>query len=736
MSYYLHDMNMKKNILLAGFLVTSTLFLAQETPKKNTETNEKQIEGVVLTKTKKAVEQKADRTLFDFSEQPSLNSGNVLEGMKKLPGLIVSDVAGMLYQGKMLDVYLDGRPLNISTNELNAFLEGMPANSVERIEIITQPGAEFPATSGGAILNIITSKVAKNYLSTTYSSSYNFTNYDKFRNRINNSINLNARNKYFGWQLSAGQNYRESMLNGNQDDITTTNSDRVNRGYSVKGGMTFDLGLDRLLLNYDLYLNNNDTYTNNIGILGNKNSYETNFGVESLGNRQNFAAFYQKRFFDDKTKKLDIKLNYNRSNGDFEQKTNSFSGISPQTALSYNNQNNSKTDNATLNVDFSQPLKILDDGKVSVGGLYDYLQFETENKGLKNLDYQRHTAAMYLEFQAKLKKFDFILGSRFENYDITGNTIITENNNLVSKDLLHFNQFKWFPNATVKYNIMSQVALVANYNKKISLPSISALNPNNMVMSGPNSQSIGQPFLQPAIYDNFEIKLNAFDYAFIGYNVSVANNQVIQKITRETAPNGTSYILSTQDNIPQMKVHNYNIGIPIPFMIFNTSLKEMFKFNFNPDKINFMYLYAGYQKHELPDIKTKGMWIFNAMTQFILPKDISLRLNYSYLTKNSNYYYFVTDKPFNHSLGINISKKFWNDNLTVSLYADDIFNTEEVKLHSIVSQPYVSMASKYDTRRYGVSFNLKIPTKNKLAKEDSNLINTSKKEDSEAVIQN
>ncbi|MBQ0151348.1 MAG: TonB-dependent receptor, partial [Chryseobacterium sp.] len=721
---------MKKNILLAGFLVTSTLFLAQETPKKNTETNEKQIEGVVLTKTKKAVEQKADRTLFDFSEQPSLNSGNVLEGMKKLPGLIVSDVAGMLYQGKMLDVYLDGRPLNISTNELNAFLEGMPANSVERIEIITQPGAEFPATSGGAILNIITSKVAKNYLSTTYSSSYNFTNYDKFRNRINNSINLNARNKYFGWQLSAGQNYRESMLNGNQDDITTTNSDRVNRGYSVKGGMTFDLGLDRLLLNYDLYHNNNDTYTNNIGILGNKNSYETNFGVESLGNRQNFAAFYQKRFFDDKTKKLDIKLNYNRSNGDFEQKTNSFSGISPQTALSYNNQNNSKTDNATLNVDFSQPLKILDDGKVSVGGLYDYLQFETENKGLKNLDYQRHTAAMYLEFQAKLKKFDFILGSRFENYDITGNTIITENNNLVSKDLLPFNQFKWFPNATVKYNIMSQVALVANYNKKISLPSISALNPNNMVMSGPNSQSIGQPFLQPAIYDNYEIKLNAFDYAFIGYNVSVANNQVIQKITRETAPNGTSYILSTQDNIQQMKVHNYNIGIPIPFMIFNTSLKEMFKFNFNPDKINFMYLYAGYQKHELPDIKTKGMWIFNAMTQFILPKDISLQLNYSYLTKNSNYYYFVTDKPFNHSLGINVSKKFWKDNLTVSLYADDIFNTEEVKLHSIVSQPYVSMASKYDTRRYGVSFNLKIPTKNKLAKEDSSLLNTTNKEDS------
>jgi outer membrane receptor for ferrienterochelin and colicin len=54
---------------------------------------------------------------------------------------------------------MDGRPLNISTTELNAF-EGMPANAIEKIEIITQPGAEFPAT-GGAILNIITNKNAK-----------------------------------------------------------------------------------------------------------------------------------------------------------------------------------------------------------------------------------------------------------------------------------------------------------------------------------------------------------------------------------------------------------------------------------------------------------------------------------------------------------------------------------------------------------------------------------------------
>ncbi|NHW58891.1 TonB-dependent receptor, partial [Escherichia coli] len=116
--------------------------------------------------------------------------GTALDGIKKLPGLVSSDVAGMLYQGKMLDVFMDGRPLNISSNELNAFLEGMPANSIDRIEIITQPGAEFPATSGGAILNIITSKTAKNYLTATYSGNYSFTNEEKVRSRTNNSVLL------------------------------------------------------------------------------------------------------------------------------------------------------------------------------------------------------------------------------------------------------------------------------------------------------------------------------------------------------------------------------------------------------------------------------------------------------------------------------------------------------------------------------------------------------------------
>ncbi|AZA81089.1 TonB-dependent receptor [Chryseobacterium lactis] len=738
---------MKKTILALS-LLSSVIIFSQE--KSNNQPKEKQIEGVVITKTKKAVEQKADRTIFDFSEQPMLNNGNVLEGIKKLPGLISTDIAGMMYQGKFLETYLNGRPLNITSNELNSFLEGMPANSVDRIEVITQPGAEFPATSGGAILNIITNKNANKYLTATYSGNYTFTSYDKVRSRTSNSINLNARNKLFGWQLNVGQNYRESMLNSNQNDLLKSNTDRIGRGYFAKSGLTFDLGQDRLLLNYDIYHNNNDNYTLSNGEGAEKVKDLTkpegfyyrdfNFDASDAANtnslRQEAVVTYQKRF-SDKSQKLDFQFGYTKSTSRFDQdnifRKGKYSNGDPIPNVGGNIlNNNSDMRIATFKVDYSQPIKILDGGKVSFGGLYEKQNFDTESKGLTNLDYQRQTASTYLEFQAKFKKFDFTLGSRAENYDISGITrIIDSTGSVVQKDLIPFNKFKLFPNASVQYNLMSQVSIAANYNRKISLPSISALNPNNTTFQGPNTQVTGNPNLQPTIFDNYEVKLSAFDYAFIGYSVSSAQNQVAQ-IIRKDGKN----LFNEQVNISNMRIHNFNVGLPIPFMIFSKSLSEVMKFNFNPDKINFMYVYAGYQKHEIDNLNNKGFWIFNVSTQLILPKDIKLTANYSYLTPKAGYFYFTAEKPFNNNLDITVTKKFMNNRLTVSVFANDIFNGQVMQVRSNPpSGESVMLRTKYDSRNFGISINYKIPTRNKLAKEDPNILNQTKKDDNGGVMQ-
>ncbi|WP_430399185.1 TonB-dependent receptor domain-containing protein [Flavobacterium sp.] len=693
-------------VLVLVFFGTVFNSSAQEETKVEKEV---ELKEVIVVQKKKAIEQKADRTIFDFSEQPQLNSGSVLEGLKKLPGLIISDVAGMMYQGKQLEVYLDGRPLNIYSNELNSFLEGMPANSIEKVEVITQPGAEFPATSGGAIINIITSRTAKNYLSATYSSGVNFTDYDKTRARFNNSLLLNAKNKYFGWQLNIGQNYRESAqlstitnkpISSPSVILSDTDADRVGRSTYVRSALKFDLKRDRLLLNYDVNFNNNDAYT-----LANGFGFNSDDFSKTKSNRQDVLATYQK-YFDDVTKKLEFRFNFNRNASNF----NLDSRLSNVSIL----DNSSLQDYFNFRIDYSQEVNFLDQTKISVGTLVDELSFEAENNNIQNLYYTRRTAAAYAEFQTDYKNFKFILGSRAEDYLIKGNTD--------TADLTPFKQFKFFPNASAQYNFDPQIFVSLNYNKKISLPSTSALNPNNTNYQNPNVDYSGNPQLQPTIFDNLEMKISAFDYAFVGYSVSSAKNQVVNRVS-ETS----NTILNTSINVPELRIHNFNIGLPIPYMLFTKGLAETLKFDFNPDKINFLYAYASYQMHEIPNLNTKGFWIFNFMSQILLPKDISFIANYNYSTPNGNYYYFIARESFSHSLDFTFSKKFLNDNLSVAINFDDILNTNQQGFGSAGTD--VLLQSKNDTRRFGFTLNYKIPTKNKLAKVDPSLLNNDKKEE-------
>jgi hypothetical protein len=699
---------MKKIYLIAlmtigGFCTLS----AQTTPEKATE-KATELNEVAIIKTKKAVEQKADRTIFNFADQPSLNTGSVLEGIKKLPGLIASDIAGMMYQGKQLDVFMDGRPLNISTTELNAFLEGMPANAIEKIEIITQPGAEFPATSGGAILNIITNKNAKNYLSATYTNSTSFTSYDDVRWRMNNSLLLSAKNKYFGWQLNLGQNYRESAIwtslekeeNGTTSLLSRTDADRIGRNNFIKSAVTIDIGKDRLLLNYDLTQNNNDSYT-----LGNGPGFSTNDASVSTGLRQDAVVTYQKKF-ENTAKKLEFKFNYNNNTNDFK--------LSPIGIASSTLDNSSNQNLYNFKFDYSQPIKFSDEGKLSFGSLYEELLFEAASKGTINLDYKRRTAASYIELQSKFDKVNLIVGGRAEDYNITGKTDTAE--------LTAFKQFRFFPNASAQYNFTNSINFNVNYNKKITLPSTSALNPNNTNYQNPNIDYSGNPNLQPTIFDNYEVKLSAFDYAFVSYNISSAKNQVINRVTLTN-----DLVINSNENIPEIKIHNFSVGMPVPYMLFTKGLKETMKMNVNPDTMNFLYVYAGYQYHQIPNVDTNGFWMFNFMSQIVLPKQIKFVANYNYIIPKGNYFYFIAVKPFRNALDISFSKKFLKDQLTLSIYADDVLNSNENAFNSY--QTPLLISNKMDTRKFGFSLNYKIPTKNKLAKENPNLLNKDKKED-------
>lgn len=708
--------------IAAGFLLMTNVFYAQETTKKE-EPKEKSIEEVTIVKTKKAVEQKADRTIYDFSEQPHLNSGNTLEGLQKIPGLIVSEMAGMMYQGKSLDVYMDGRPLNIYSTQLTAYLEGLPANSIEKIEIITQPGAEFPATSGGAIINIVTSKSAKSYLSATYAGGYRFSNYDHYRNKFNNSLTLNSKNKWFGWQLNVGQSYNESETKSTIDEISRLYNDNISRNQYMRSAFTFDLGQDRLLLNYNLSHGKSDRYVNTYSLFEGDESYSDS-KVDQLNTRNEVTATYQKKF-DDKNKKLEFKGSYTNSNADFGQGTRLLQSAGSTMKTVLDNSSNQNVFN--FRVDYAQPIKILDEGKISLGAYYDQLNFTAESFNIENLDYKSKTTAFYSEASATKGKMDFVLGLRGEYYNIDGTSLnLTTGNH---DNLIPFDKFKVFPNASIQYNIIPKMVFFnMNYNKKITLPNVSNLNPNNNRFGNENIDYTGNPNLQPTIFDNFEIKLSALNYAFIGYNFSSAKNQVAQKVSRIG-----DKITQTSDNIDRLKTHNFNVGFPIPLAVFNTPFKEIMKMDMNPDKVSFIFLYGSYQIQQMDEIiNPKGYWTYNVSGQFILPYKLKLNANYTYLTKGNEFFYYPI-KSFYNTMDVSLSRKFNKERMTLTLFVNDLFDTRETNLRTTNSLPNVYIRNKNDSRTFGLSFTYKIPTKNKLAKEAPNMLNQEKKEETSTL---
>lgn len=691
---------MKTLLLTGALLLCSFSIFAQDETKTDTiqETKTEELKEVVLEKKKKAVERKADRTIFDFSEQSHLNSSSLLEGLKKLPGLIVSDMVGMLYQGKQLQVYMDGRPLNIYSNELMAYLEGMPANSIEKVEIITNPGAEFPATSGGAIINIITSKKVQKYLSATYNTGYSYTNYDKARHRFNNSATVSGANKLFSWQLQGGQSYNENFRRtkfNNQDVVLTDNySDRFNRFYYLNTGLKFDLKKDRLLVNYNVNSGSPTAY-----VAAEGEGFTSDDKARTKSYYHDVALTYQKRF-DDPMKKLDFQFTFNNARNNFDQ----------QSRISDTNILNNKTKQGfyQFKTDYTQELSFLDKSKITGGILGDHLDFEAVSFGLTNLDYTRTTAAAYTEAQTTWKKFEFIAGLRLETYNIEGNTD--------TDDLIPFKKTRLFPNSTLQYNVMDNVYARLNYNNKIQLPNTSSLNPNNTNYQNPNIGFYGNPNLDPTIYNNYEASISAFEYFTISYGISDARNQVINRmiLTEDMAA-------SITENLKKGTVYNFNVGVPVPFMLFTKGLKEMLKMDFNPDEINFLYLYAGNQKYDIPGMDIKGIWEYNVSAQILLPAKVKLNANFNTSNTGGSYYYYTVQKPMYQQLNLSFAKKFLSDNLSATLYANDIFNTNKQGF-GMYGTP-LSYTEKYDSRRFGISLNYKIPTKHKPDNE-TNLINS------------
>jgi len=183
--------------------------------------------------------------------------------------VITSPTGSITLNSKGVTIYIDGAPSSLNGTDLQNYLATLPANAIEKVELIYNPGASYDANSSGSIINIITSTKRKKGINASFNINYNFNKYQK----PSPQFLLNGKVKDLSWQTMIGYNYidGENKTQNDQNFTSFTPNEHLlqknlslmtNRNFYLRIGTNYKLSeKSNLLLNYNMNTAN-DRFTN------------------------------------------------------------------------------------------------------------------------------------------------------------------------------------------------------------------------------------------------------------------------------------------------------------------------------------------------------------------------------------------------------------------------------------------------------------------------------------------
>jgi iron complex outermembrane recepter protein len=679
------------------------------------------LKEIVVTDRKKYIKVESDKTTINVKDNPMVSSGTALDAIKKMPGVVASPTGGFSLNGKPIVIYIDDAPNSLSGNDLKNYLASLPAKAIENIELIYNPGASFDANASGSVINLVTSSVRLKGINASFNINYNFNKYQK----PSPQILLNGKEKNLSWQTMIGYNYIESEQkseNGQTftffDPNKTIQQERLtvstNRNFYSRIGTNYKLSKkSNLLLNYNATISNNrnefDAQT-----FGTDIPNYFNDGISKNKSTNHEISLQYKTKLDSLGKKLDI-IGYTNF---FGNKPHSFSTATENNTNSiFTTRNNFDLLNYYLKYDFTIPFKKLD-FTLTTGGKLNHL--DVNNIGNYNLnnpitsiidfDYQESNLAFYAEARKKIKKFNFTVGLRLEDFKIDRIGIV---NNTESQ--VKFSNTNLFPNASALYKLTDDINISSSYSRKIRQPNYNTLDPNGSNFDQYNSSG-GNLLLNPVFFDNYDFKITALDYVQIGTNYSVAKDQNFFVFSAEPNELVSS---NTFRQFDRVKTFSAFANFPIPLDYFFKG-KEVFMERLNEiDKMNYIFISINYIKtaidgYEFP-FKQKPIWNYAAEAQFQLPWNIKNYMTY-YILPKGNWEIYNIAKPI-QQFDISFQKEFMNKNLKIGLHAMDLFNQNQINAQIATPNLNTNFYEKNDSRVFRISLsynfgNLKLEKEN------------------------
>jgi outer membrane receptor protein involved in Fe transport len=488
------------------------------------------LKEITVTALRNMVRKTEEGLVLNASENITQIGGTATELLKNMPGVLVGAEGDISLRGKSPLILINGRISGVSGTDRAVNLDQIPASSIERIEIITNPSSKYDADAEGGIINIV---LKKNTSAGTNGALVAGAGFGE-RYRLNGAFLLNyKKNKWnFGIGYDNWYTTRTRRVNGDRTQYNLPNEyyliqrrsdERVVQNQNAR--FTIDFAADATTnLSFEAF-----------GLFQGEDNRETLFNTTETvthdftsGNRRfsneirrfnsgELSLSYTKKFEKpDKTLRFVMSSAFNNDKENTDINTQSLTKLGEATGQPYlqKTHNYVYSNLSTMTVDYSHPLgekRLLETGYKAILRILDN-DFLRQNQlngtfltDIRNTDVFRFSEqihAAYLQHtgwtgEKQKAKWKYTVGLRGEQVWNEGDTRLNP-----SKFSNHY--FKLFPSANLIYYTEKRNMVRLSYSRRINRPGFGQLTPFTDITDSLN-QRAGNPDLKPELSNSFDL---------------------------------------------------------------------------------------------------------------------------------------------------------------------------------------------------------------------------------------
>ena len=661
-----------------------------------------QLKEVTVQARKPLFEREVDRIVVNVDGSPLSAGATSLEILSRSPGVTIDQNDNLALRGKQgVLVLIDGKRVPMTGAELGEMLRSLPANSIEKIELITNPPAKYDAAGSAGIIAIKLKKDSRQGTNGSLNASYGHGRYAKLTSglslnyrhkKLNIFGNYNYSNRNVFTQLTLHRNfYQNQQFIGSsaQDNVGKTNyvsnTYRAGVDYSLSKQTLLGAVVSGLAMNAEARIPNVTQTFDEQGNL--QSSYQSanrrNLSMPNVAVNMNLKHNFDSTGSRELTADVDFAHYETHRRQNLE--TSFIVPVRPSTTLAgdLNGGLNISSFKADYVHKLSKQARLEGGVKASWVHSRNNVLFTNINEGVSVIDtgktnqfsYDETIKAAYVNFNGTFKKTSIQTGLRGEQTNATGLQVIGNNG-------FERNYFQLFPSIFIKQTLSKLHDLSLSLSRRIDRPTYNQLNPFRAYIDA-TTYFTGNPSLFPQTSYNIELT-HTFKQKFItSISYSRTNQPIIDVI--QPSPEGNRQAVSTFQNLTRSDYYGVTLTIPAQPTSWWTLDNNV----------------VAYYQQFIGDLAGTSLnnglpaFTLNSTSTFTLGRGWTADLTGNYQSRQL--YGFLDIRPLGQ-LNVGLQKTIWNKKGTLKLNVTDVFYTSPLNATSTYTNYVEQFYQRQDTR--------------------------------------